>query len=81
MLRAELRRDLADRLGLPPGLDAEELAAIAATRTAVDADHVLSALTRPVITDTELVELAQLVEAVRTEVTRAQNAEQVPIAP
>jgi hypothetical protein len=81
MLRADLRRDLTDRLGLPPGLAAEPLAAIAASRTNADADHVLSALTRPVVTDTDLVELAQLIEAVRMEVTRAQIVESVPAAP
>jgi hypothetical protein len=81
LLRTELRRDLADRLGLPPGLGAEELAAVAAQRTAVDPDHVLNALTRPVVSDTDLLELAQLVEAVRTEVTRAQNVEPLSITP
>jgi hypothetical protein len=78
LLRADLRRHLTDRLGLPRSIDEEQLAAIAAARTRVDSDAVLSALTRPIAGDTELVQLAHLIESVRLEVNRAQIDEPLP---
>ena len=78
-IRGDLRRDLGERLGLPPGLDAEQLAVVAAQRTGADADALLSALTRPVHSDADLLVVARLIESVRTEVTRAQSLEPVPV--
>jgi hypothetical protein len=80
-LRADVRRELSERLGLPRGLDAEQLASVVADRTGADADQVLTALTRPVHNDGDLVEVARLIEAVRTEVTRAQSLEPSSLTP
>jgi hypothetical protein len=70
LLREQLRRALAERLGLPEAGDAEMLAAAVAARTDVPADEVLAVLAGPPpATDTELVALAQRAESIRHAVT------------
>ncbi len=65
----DLRRRLAERLGLPPSAPPEVVADVAATRSAVPRDRVLAALVPgPVRTDAELLDLADAVDAVRKEV-------------
>ena len=72
LLRADLRRALCERLGLGPSTGVEDLADVAAARTGVPRDRLHQALAGPPpADDTELVALAQLVESVRQEVTRA----------
>lgn len=69
LLRADLRRFLADRLGVPPGADADVLAAVAAERVGIDRARVERALrTDAVENDAQLVALARDVDAVRQEV-------------
>ncbi|MGH3664793.1 MAG: DUF4350 domain-containing protein, partial [Egibacteraceae bacterium] len=66
VLRQDLRRDLAVRLGLPDGLRDEALAAAVAARSPVAAAEVLAVLTAPPPDgDAALVGFAQLVEDVR----------------
>ena len=67
LLQAELRRTLSERLGLPKDLPAEDAADVAAARTGVSRADLLHALTAPPpASDAGLVELAQLVESVRS---------------
>ncbi len=69
ILRAELRRALADRLGLPPGAPPELIADTAASRAGADPERVRAALTDyPVGSEQELLAVAVLVDAVREEV-------------
>lgn len=66
LLRADFRSDLGHRLGVPVGLDAEDLAEVAAARTGASREAVLDALTSPAPqSDAELVALAQRLESVR----------------
>jgi hypothetical protein len=69
LLRADLRRRLADRLGLPPGTAPEVLAEMIADRTGRSRDDVLAVLADlPVPSERELVVLAQQIDTVREEV-------------
>ncbi|HEY8526827.1 MAG TPA: DUF4350 domain-containing protein [Acidimicrobiales bacterium] len=69
LLRADLRRFLADRLGVPADSSPDVLAAVAAERAGVDPTRVTWALgPTPVADDAELVALALTIDAVRTEV-------------
>lgn len=69
VLRTDLRRFLADRLGGPPDADADVLAAVAAERVGIDRSRVDRALgPRAVENDAQLVALARDVDAVRQEV-------------
>lgn len=69
LLRADLRRFLADRLGVPPGADADVLAAVAAERVGIDRARVDRALRADAVeNDAQLVALARDVDAVRQEV-------------
>ena len=75
VLRADLGRELTDWLGLPPGTAPDVVADAAAARTGVRRDRVAPALTGPPpATDAELVELAQLIAAVRREVLELEVA-------
>lgn len=66
LLRRALRRDLADRLGLPEAAPAEALADAAVARSPVDRDAVLDALTgAPPADDAALVALARAAADVR----------------
>ena len=72
LLRDDLRRTLADRLGLPADTSPDRMAAAVSARTTVAADRVLAALAGPEpATEDELVLLAQTVESIRQEVSRA----------
>jgi Domain of unknown function (DUF4350) len=70
LLADDLRRSLAERLGLPPSTPADQVADAAAQRTGVARERVLRALTpRPPRDEAELVACSQAVDAVRREVT------------
>jgi hypothetical protein len=72
LLRADLRRVLADRLGLPSSAHGDLVAATAAARTGVSTERVLAVLNEtPVPGDAELVALAQSIATIRREVVRA----------
>jgi hypothetical protein len=72
LLAEDLRRTLAGRLGLPASAPPERVADTVAARTGLERERVLAAL-RPGAPrgETELVSLAQSVDAIRTEVTNA----------
>jgi hypothetical protein len=67
-LADDLRRTLAERLGLPPSTPAEQVAEIAADRSGVPRERVLAALTAAPGDEAALVAAAQTVETVRREV-------------
>lgn len=69
LLRADLRRFLADHLGVPPASPPEVLAAVAADRTGVDQGRLLWALgPTPITDDAGLVDLAHTIDRIREEV-------------
>jgi Domain of unknown function (DUF4350) len=69
LLRADLRRDLGLRFGIAPGTGPDMTAEIVASRTGVDRALVRAALgAAPVTDDSELTELARLIDTVRREV-------------
>jgi hypothetical protein len=69
VLRADLRRELVVRLGLPADIPPETLAQILAERSALDAARLQAALgPGSVASDRDLVVIAQLIDAVRKEV-------------
>lgn len=69
VLRADLRRSIADHLGLPRESDASLLAKVSSERTGIDPGRVLAALTdSPLESRASLLEVAQLTESVRQEV-------------
>jgi Domain of unknown function (DUF4350) len=70
LLGDDLRRSLAERLGLPPSTPADQVADAAAQRTGVQRERVLRALIPGTPGDeAELVALSQAIDAVRREVT------------
>jgi hypothetical protein len=70
LLTDDLRRSLAERLGLPPSTPPDQVAEAAAQRTGIPRQRVLRALTPTTPRDeAELVALSQAVDAVRREVT------------
>lgn len=70
LLRADLRRSVAERLGLPPGTNVEVLVAAAADRTRIAPERLRNVLVDGPIGDGRaLTLLAQQVEAVHQEVT------------
>jgi hypothetical protein len=71
LLTDDLRRSLAERLGLPPSAPADQVADAVAARTGVPRQRVLRALTPTTPRDeAELVALSQAVDTIRREVTR-----------
>ena len=71
LLTDDLRRSLAERLGLPPSAPADQVADAAAARTGVPRERVLRTLTQTTPGDeAELVALSQAIDTVRREVTR-----------
>ena len=71
LLTDDLRRSLAERLGLPPSTPADQVADIVAARTGIPRERVLRTLTRSTPRDeAELVALSQAIDTVRREVTR-----------
>ena len=72
LLRADVRRQLGERLGLPPTVPPETLAGAVATRAGRPTDEVLTLLTGAAPPDeAALVELARSLEMLRMEVTSA----------
>jgi hypothetical protein len=72
LLRDDVRRQLAERLGLPPTAPPETLAGAVAGRARRPADDVVALLTGPApVDEAALVELARSLESLRTEVTSA----------
>ncbi len=73
LLTDDLRRSLAERLGLPPSTPADQVADTVAARTGIPRERVLRTLTRSTPRDeAELVALSQAIDTVRREVTRVQ---------
>jgi Domain of unknown function (DUF4350) len=71
LLTDDLRRSLAERLGLPPSTPADQVADTVAARTGIPREQVLRTLTRSTPGDeAELVALSQAIDTVRREVTR-----------
>jgi hypothetical protein len=71
LLTDDLRRSLAERLGLPPATPADQVADTVAERTGIPRERVLRTLTRTTPGDeAELVALSQAVDTIRREVTR-----------
>jgi hypothetical protein len=71
VLRGGLRRWLTSRFGLPPTATINELADAGSVQAGLDRDGLNQALTeRPLISDAELVALAQSLERIRQEVAR-----------
>jgi hypothetical protein len=71
LLTDDLRRSLAERLGLPPSAPADQVADAVAARTGIPRQRVLRALTPTTPRDeAELVALSQAVDTIRREVTR-----------
>ncbi len=69
LLRADLRRRLAERLGLPPGSTPDVIAEVTAARSGADRAQVARAVTDiPVRTEGELLDLARDIDRIRTEV-------------
>jgi hypothetical protein len=68
LLRADLRRFLGDRMGLPPGSDDDALVSVTAARTGVAEDRLRLALTDAVTDDAGLVRLASTIDSIRQEV-------------
>ena len=71
LLTDDLRRTLAERLGLPSSAPADQVADAVAARTGIPRERALRALTQATPRDeAELVALSQAVDTVRREVTR-----------
>jgi hypothetical protein len=69
LLRADLRRQLTERLGLGPGATPDVLAEVTVARTGVARDRVARAVTDlPVRSEAELLALAHDIDTIRTEV-------------
>jgi hypothetical protein len=69
LLRADLRRRLAERLGLSPDASPEVVAEVTASRAGVDRDRVARAVTDiPVRSEAELLDLARDIDSIRAEV-------------
>jgi hypothetical protein len=71
LLTDDLRRTMAERLGLPPSAPADLVADTVAARTGIPRERVLRTLTQTAPRDeTELVALSQAIDTIRREVTR-----------
>ena len=69
LLRADLRRRLAERMGLAPDAPAAVIAQVTAARSDVDIDRVARAVSdTPIRTEDELLDLARDIDIIRTEV-------------
>jgi hypothetical protein len=69
LLRADLRRRLAERMGLPPSASAAVIAEVTAARSDVDQDRIARAVSDiPIRTEDELLDLARDIDIIRTEV-------------
>jgi hypothetical protein len=85
LLTDDLRRSLAERLGLPASAPPDQVADTVAARTGIPRERVLRTLTHRTPRDeAELVALSQAVDAIRREVIRVRQPEpflEVPPAP
>jgi hypothetical protein len=71
LLTDDLRRSMAERLGLPPSAPADLVADTVAARTGIPRERALRALTQTAPRDeAELVALSQAIDTIRREVTR-----------
>jgi hypothetical protein len=71
LLTDDLRRSLAERLGLPPSTPVDQVADAVAARTGIPGERVRRTLTQTTPRDeAELVALSQAVDTIRREVTR-----------
>jgi hypothetical protein len=71
LLTDDLRRSMAERLGLPPSAPADLVADTVAARTGIPRERVLGTLTQTAPRDeAELVALSQAIDTIRREVTR-----------
>jgi hypothetical protein len=71
LLTDDLRRSLAERLGMPPSAPADQVADAVAARTGIPRERVLRTLAKATPRDeAELVALSQAVDTIRREVTR-----------
>lgn len=71
-LRRDLRRHLAERLGLPPTVGPEVIADVASDRTGVPRERVLAAVAdHPVPDDEALLALARTIDEIREEILHA----------
>ena len=71
LLTDDLRRSMAERLGLPPSAPADLVADTVAARTGIPRERVLRTLTQTAPRDeTELVALSHAIDTIRQEVTR-----------
>jgi hypothetical protein len=71
LLSDDLRRSLAERLGLPPSAPADQVADAVAARAGIPRERVLRTLAQVNPRDeAELVALSQAVDTIRREVTR-----------
>jgi hypothetical protein len=69
VLRRDVRTELGRRLGLPPNAPPPLLADTIAARTGLDREHTLATLDdHPISSESELVSLAQNIDAIREEV-------------
>jgi len=74
LLRRDLRRTLAERIGVPPDAAPEVVASLVAQRTGLDPTEVAVALTpTPVTTEAALVDVAQQTEKIRAEVLHGRH--------
>jgi hypothetical protein len=75
LLSGDLRRTLAERLGLPATAPAEQVADTASARTGIERERLLAALEPSMPRDeAELVALGQAIDTIRTEVVSAHGA-------
>jgi antitoxin (DNA-binding transcriptional repressor) of toxin-antitoxin stability system len=75
LLSGDLRRTLAERLGLPASAPARQVAETASARTGIQQERVLAALEPSMPRDeAELVALGQEIDTIRTEVVSAHGA-------
>jgi hypothetical protein len=72
ILRADLRRALSERLGVPLSAAPDAFTAAIVSRSSLDSDAVRAALAGPPVTgDAELLDLAKSIDAIRQEVLHA----------
>jgi hypothetical protein len=69
LLRADVRRAVTARMGLPADADTRAVAAAVASRSTVDADRAAAALgDRPVVTEADLVAVTDDLDRIRTDI-------------
>jgi hypothetical protein len=75
VLRADLRREICLRVGLPPSTSVEIIAATVDARTGLGRDRVLAVIAdHPVARERDLVELARSIDSIREEILHVPTA-------